>query len=88
MEACLGQQMETVEFLLSLEDLDVNVQNEKGETALMAAASVGNMEIVRLLFKLGADPELKDCRGWDAGDWAIQLSSWNFIKYQGSLMIS
>ena len=66
----------------------MNYQNQNGETALMAAASFGHLDAASLLLKNGADSSLKDGRGWDAGDWAIQLSNWNFVKYQAISIIS
>ncbi|XP_059139288.1 serine/threonine-protein phosphatase 6 regulatory ankyrin repeat subunit C-like [Physella acuta] len=39
---------------------DVNVQNAKGETPLMIACSVGNVEVVKYLLTVGADVTLVD----------------------------
>jgi ankyrin repeat protein len=51
---------ETTEFLLK-NGAEVNVQSKKkGITALMIAAALGNVKMVRLLLDNGADPALHD----------------------------
>jgi ankyrin repeat protein len=51
---------ETAEFLLK-NGAEVNVQSKKkGITALMIAAALGNVKMVRLLLDNGADPALHD----------------------------
>jgi len=46
------------------EDIDVNLINEDGNTPVQAAAISGNLDIVRLLIRCGADPSLTSRDGW------------------------
>lgn len=55
-EMSLGKQ-EIVKLLLDHEDIDVNIQDEKGKTALMYAAEHNHKEIVELLLN---HPNVKD----------------------------
>ena len=43
--------------------IDVNCRNERGITALMYAAALGNETLIQLLLKHGADKTLKDGQG-------------------------
>jgi serine/threonine-protein phosphatase 6 regulatory ankyrin repeat subunit B len=54
-----------IEFLLK-RGLDINLQNEQGETALILAAWYGREDLVELLLKKGADPNLKTRKGLSA----------------------
>ena len=57
---------ETSDFLLK-NGIDVNAQSKKrGTTALMIVAVAGNLDMVRTLLLNGADPTLKDRRGYTA----------------------
>ena len=59
-----------VQFLLSEEGADPNIQNEDGRTALMWASFRGHTETVRALLEAGADPNIEN----DDGDRAIDLA--------------
>ncbi len=48
-----------VEEILSKEDIDLNIQNERGLTALMIAAELGHERVVESLLKHGADPNIE-----------------------------
>jgi hypothetical protein len=49
---------------------DVNERTSGGQTPLILAIIFGRTEMVRLLVKAGADPELRDNLGLNATDWA------------------
>ncbi len=69
MHAVHKNQMQSVATLLDL-GAGVNGADTNGETALMMAAGYGDDEMVRLLLRRGADPELADRRGRRAVDYA------------------
>jgi ankyrin repeat protein len=48
----------TVESLLKLRRLDVNKRTTAGKTALLEAIEIGHMEIIRMLAKAGANPDI------------------------------
>jgi ankyrin repeat protein len=68
--AVARQQEAIVERLLQIPSLDVNQTNPKGETALMVAALIGNLNIARKLIAKGARVALKDEDGSTALDFA------------------
>lgn len=45
---------------------DCNTKNEEGSTVLMLAAGNGDLEMVELLIKAGAEVDATDARGWTA----------------------
>ena len=49
-----------------------NLQNDKGETALMLAAGIGNKSMVEMLLAAGADVQLRDSCGETALAHAIK----------------
>ncbi len=53
--------------------VDVNVQNSDGMSPLMAAASTGNVEIVRMLVANGADLQAVNVLGETAKDIAVRF---------------
>lgn len=46
--------------------LNVNYYNQEGQTALHQSCMVGNLELVKLLVKCGADARLANRDGWSA----------------------
>lgn len=58
--------IEMIELLLNNKYIDINIHDCDGETPLMAACSFDNLEIVELLLKYGADPNIKDDDGSNA----------------------
>ena len=54
---------QTVEFLLMRDDININVQEDNGMTAVAWPAYTGNVDIIRLLTQRGADFALCDKRG-------------------------
>lgn len=67
-----GRQLRMAEFLIS-RGADVDATNLDGETALLAAAVEGDLELVRLLRRRGADPNIKTARGDTAIDRIRQI---------------
>ena len=57
--------------------IDVNCRDERGITALMYAAALGNETLIQLLLKHGADKTLKDGQGRTAGAYL------DGVKYPG-----
>ena len=58
-----------VKELLAL-GVNINIQNEEGETALMWALQYANVQLVRELIKSGANVNIKDKYGNTALDYA------------------
>ena len=55
-----------IRALLRAKNVNVNAQNKEGETALMRAVRLGNVESVRLLLGAGANPNVADNVGYTA----------------------
>lgn len=51
---------------------DLNLQDQKGNTALIRAAQVGNLDAARLLFNAGADTQIRNQAGFTALEVAAQ----------------
>ena len=67
--------MEIVKLLLS-QGIDVNLRSgHTGESPLIYAVIVGDVEMVRLLMARGADPKLSDNLGRTAGSIAFHRNS-------------
>jgi uncharacterized protein len=49
---------------------DVNIQSKDGQTALVVVVGSGDEEIVEMLFKAGANPDIKDALGVSARKYA------------------
>ncbi len=64
---------EVVELLID-RGSDVNAKSFRGVTPLMAAASIGRVEVIDLLLARGADPQLVDSESRTALDWATSRS--------------
>lgn len=60
------------QLLLGAPGIEVDAKNNFGRTPLHLAASFGNWQVVRLLLKAGADPTLKDQRGFTPGGLAYK----------------
>jgi hypothetical protein len=70
--AAQGGELELVERMVRVYGIDVNNQRDEiGGTAVHAAADCGQVEMLKLLRKLGADPKIKDRRGKLAVEYAI-----------------
>ncbi|KAJ5499022.1 hypothetical protein N7453_008073 [Penicillium expansum] len=58
----LNQQL-TVEHLLESKRVDVNKQTSTGQTALLKAIDVGDKEVIKMLAKAGANPDIGMSKG-------------------------
>lgn len=67
-------------FFLIAKASDVNTQDDKGKTALMASANAGLEGITQELLKLGANSDLKDQKDKTALDYAIEKGNTQLIK--------
>lgn len=56
---------ETVKGLAEFNSMDLNAQNERGQTALMLAVVGGNEKMVEFLLNHGVDLKIKDVNGFD-----------------------
>ena len=70
--AILKMRVSMVESLLK-NGIDINVRNSDGMTPLMAAASTGNMQIIRLVLAKGADTHAVNTLGENAGEMAARM---------------
>uniref|UniRef100_A0A158Q7Z7 ANK_REP_REGION domain-containing protein n=1 Tax=Elaeophora elaphi TaxID=1147741 RepID=A0A158Q7Z7_9BILA len=57
----------------------LNARNDMGQTALHCATEHNAVQCVRYLLRCGADPLIKDNRGWDALMVATQQGCWSTI---------
>ena len=60
---------EAVRFLLGHGAI-INKPNNQRQTALILAAKAGQKQVVDLLLHAGANPAIRDARGWNAEEWA------------------
>ena len=65
-KAVKAKQVEAVQFLLDLEIADIDYHNEDGNTAIMVACELGNIDIVHSLLSAGANVDLQNNDGWTA----------------------
>eukprot|EP00633_Aureoumbra_lagunensis_P008157 CAMPEP_0197321296 /NCGR_PEP_ID=MMETSP0891-20130614/64260_1 /TAXON_ID=44058 ORGANISM="Aureoumbra lagunensis, Strain CCMP1510" /NCGR_SAMPLE_ID=MMETSP0891 /ASSEMBLY_ACC=CAM_ASM_000534 /LENGTH=235 /DNA_ID=CAMNT_0042813095 /DNA_START=666 /DNA_END=1373 /DNA_ORIENTATION=- len=68
--AVIGRHFSVLKFLLSFskEEFDVDIVNRYGQTTLHLAARAGEYKFVNALLEAGANPNLKDDRGWTTLD--------------------
>ncbi|XP_067661828.1 ankyrin repeat domain-containing protein 50-like [Haliotis asinina] len=68
--ACVGGHVQTVMYILSQSNVDINSSGWKKRTPMMAAAERGHTEVVKLLVSRGADVSLVDTVGENVLHWA------------------
>ena len=72
-------------FLLVHHYPELNVKNNDGITALIAAVNANNAVAVNTLLKYGADAKLKDKQQKAAADYAIELNNNEISGLLGSV---
>ena len=83
--AVKNENVKIVSELLKL-NLDVNIQNSEGATALHIASKIGNLTIVNLLLKNQANINVKDSK---YGESALHKAIWNGqIEIMEKLLLS
>jgi hypothetical protein len=68
-DSALGRNKNIAKILIDA-GADVNIQSKDGQTALVVVVGSGDEEIVEMLFKAGADPDIKDALGVSARKYA------------------
>jgi hypothetical protein len=72
--------VETIKGLLENNGIDLNSQNERGQTALMVAACRGNEKVVEFILKQGVDLKTKEFNGLDALEYAKISKNQNVVN--------
>nr|AYV89281.1 death-associated kinase 1 isoform X2 [Tetranychus evansi] len=67
--------------LVNMSKIDINQANTHGETVVHVAAGLGQLEILKLLIKKGADFTLVDNHGDSAIYWAARQGHTQIIRY-------
>ena len=73
-----------LEVLLDKFNIDVNIQNVYGNSALYWASYANNLDFVKLLLEHGADPNIKDVNGDTALIWAHGKKMKALLKQYGA----
>jgi len=76
--ACYSGNNEMIFFLIE-NKANINYTSQEG-TALMAATVKGNLDLVALLLKKGANPDLKNKTGITALMYAVQFKNIDIVK--------
>lgn len=69
--ACAYNQFETIQMLLSFEDIEINDTDDSGATPLILAASLGFLEVVKILIKNNCNVDIRDIKGNKAFYYAV-----------------
>jgi ankyrin repeat protein len=83
--ACMNNIVGTILFITDNHPKLINMQNSQGITPIMWAIVNKNLPIVKLLYKKGANINLKVINGDDCNDWARRSLDENMIKYIRSI---
>lgn len=71
---------EMVKSLLTVDGIDVNIQNTLGQTPLMYASIQGDETLTLRLLRAGANRDLIDCNGKNALYWAINKNHESIVS--------
>ena len=71
---------ETVRYLVGLKDVDVNIADDKGYTALHSAVDKGHVDVVQVLIDAGADIDAKNNMGRSPLFWAWKRGKLDIVK--------
>ncbi|XP_048247741.1 probable palmitoyltransferase AKR2 [Haliotis rufescens] len=85
--ACIGGDVETVKFVLSLNVVDINSRGGGSRTPVMRAAWSGRRDVVELLVKAGADVSLVDVLGYNTLHWACLGGNVETVEFVLSLNV-
>ncbi|XP_071116431.1 uncharacterized protein [Haliotis cracherodii] len=85
--ACRGGDVETVEFVLSLNVVDINSRGGRSRTPVMRAAFRGHRDVVKLLVSNGADVSLVDVVGNNTLHWACWSGDVETVEFVLSLNV-
>jgi hypothetical protein len=78
-----GNIEEVHRILTESKNVDINAGNKKGYTALALAIKSGNMDLVRLLLSVGADPNRKN----NSGQTSLFLACWHNFEIVVRLLL-
>ncbi|MBL6664949.1 MAG: ankyrin repeat domain-containing protein [Rickettsiales bacterium] len=81
MSAAIDQDITGVKFFTRSDNATINQQNIGGATALHLASRVGNLEIVKILVKNGANLDIKDNEGWTPLMRAVVAGNIQVVSY-------
>jgi len=74
LDSAIERNKEMIRILIEAK-ADLNVQSKDGQTALVVVVGAGDDEITEMLFKAGADPDIKDALGVSARKYAAIFSN-------------
>ncbi|CAI9107949.1 OLC1v1007445C1 [Oldenlandia corymbosa var. corymbosa] len=81
-DAAAMERLDLLEILcLGYPDLDLDLVDSKGRTALHMAAIQGNLSMIRFLVSSGSDPDVVDCRGWTPLHYATEEGHVQVVEY-------
>lgn len=70
-----------VKNLISSKQIGINAANpSNGQTLLMYAVIIGNLDLVKAIFNAGIDVNIKDKKGFDALDYAIKFGRYKITE--------
>ncbi len=78
--AVRSRQAATLAYLLSLDDVDISAQDERGQTLLHLAAALGAVDEAKVLLEGGIDTSLKDSKDRTALDLAVRYKRDEIIQ--------
>ncbi|XP_033121220.1 uncharacterized protein LOC117120307 isoform X2 [Anneissia japonica] len=72
--------IEGVRYLTSVDDTDINIQDDGGWTPLVWAAEARHVDVVQYLLERGCDPNIRDKEGNSGLHWAAYAGAQQIIK--------